>query len=118
MLFSTKISIALGCFLIVTSSFCTVDASNESSVKNLPLSSPALQVVIDPVTGYFIESNEDGVAEKLQEITSGREYGVYRKKRSAIEGGGIILTMGNDSFPQMRVIRGKDGVIHTRCSTP
>ena len=117
MLFLTKISIVLGCILIGVSSFCTVGASNESSVKNLSLSSPAFQAVIDPVTGYFIEPNEDGVIEKLQEITFGSEYGIYRKKRSAIDGGGIILTMGNDFFPKMRVIRDKEGVIHTQCST-
>jgi hypothetical protein len=113
MLFPTKISIALGCFFIGTSSFCTVSASNESSVKNLPISSSALQVVIDSVTGDFIE---DEVAEKLQNITSASEYGVYRKEQSTLDGGGIILTMGSDSFPQMKVIKDKEGISHTQCS--
>ncbi|MBE8233645.1 MAG: hypothetical protein HAW67_07900 [Endozoicomonadaceae bacterium] len=116
MLFSIKISIALGCVLIGASSFCTVSASNESRVKNLPIASLALQAVIDPVTGYFIKFKDDR-AEKLQDITSGSEYGVYSKKRSTIDGGGVILTMGDGSFPQMRVIKDKESVIHTQCSS-
>ena len=116
MLFSTKISIVLGCVLVGASSFCTVSASNESRVKNLPIASPALQAVIDPVMGSFIEF-KDGEAEKLQDITSGSEYGVYNKKRSTVDGGGIILTMGDGSFPQMRIIKDKESVIYTQCSS-
>jgi len=120
MLFPTKISIGLGSFLIATSSFSAINTSNisdEHRVKNLLVSLSALQAVIDPVTGYFVEFDTESMAEKRQDIVFENAHNGYSKEYSVIEGGGIILTMDNASFSQMRVVRDKEGIIHTQCST-
>lgn len=121
MLFVAKLAVALGgCLIIQSSSSSTMLIHQyEYKIQEASRGTSHFQAIIDDTTGAFFVPREGDVLSIWlgKQIPKSTQNNVYSKTLSPVEGGGVILNMGEDSFSAMRVVKDNEGVVQIQCSS-
>lgn len=122
MLLAAKLVVVFSVFFILNGSSLNnrFVYSYQHKEAKLPIVASNVRVMIDETTGKLLVPHDDNLSsitfvERLQLPKVTKNY-VYSKTLSPVEGGGVILNMGVDSFSYMRVVKDNKSIVQVHCS--